>query len=99
MGPHDIENREFGSDAKSRKELAREGYEIDGQVYSMTFKVVPKTGVDTGIESVREILSKCVFDEEKCAEGITHLEGYRKSGMTSAAAGKINHFTIRISRL
>ncbi|CNI33036.1 Terminase large subunit [Yersinia mollaretii] len=77
-GPHDIENREFGSDAKSRKELAREGYEIDGQVYSMTFKVVPKTGVDTGIESVREILPKCVFDEEKCAEGITHLEGYRK---------------------
>ena len=77
-GPHDIENREFGSDAKSRKELAREGYEIDGQVYSMTFKVVPKTGVDTGIESVREILPKCVFDDEKCAEGITHLEGYRK---------------------
>ena len=77
-GPHDIENREFGSDAKSRKELAREGYEIEGQTYSMTFKVVPKTGVDTGIESVREILPKCVFDEEKCAEGITHLEGYRK---------------------
>ncbi len=77
-GPHDIENREFGSDAKSRKELAREGYEIDGQIYSMIFKVVPKTGVDTGIESVREILPKCVFDDEKCAEGITHLEGYRK---------------------
>ncbi|MGP2409835.1 terminase [Yersinia sp. 2553 StPb PI] len=77
-GPHDIENREFGSDAKSRKELAREGYEIDGKIYSMTFKVVPKTGVDTGIESVREILPKCVFDDEKCAEGITHLEGYRK---------------------
>jgi len=77
-GPHDIENREFGSDAKSRKELAREGYEIDGQVYSMTFKVVPRTGIDTGIESVREILSKCVFDEEKSSEGITHLEGYRK---------------------
>lgn len=77
-GPHDIENREFGSDAKSRKELAREGYEIDGQVYSMTFKVVPKTGVDTGIESVREILSRCVFDDDKCAVGITHLEGYRK---------------------
>lgn len=77
-GPHDIENREFGSDAKSRKELAREGYEIDGQIYSMTFKVVPKTGVDTGIESVREVLPKCVFDEEKCAEGISHLEAYRK---------------------
>lgn len=77
-GPHDIENREFSADAKSRKELAQEGYEIDGQVYSMTFNVVPKTGVDTGIESVREILPSCVFDEEKCAEGISHLEGYRK---------------------
>lgn len=77
-GPHDIQNREFGADAKSRKELAQEGYEIDGQAYSMTFNVVPKTGVDTGIESVREILPSCVFDEEKCSEGISHLEGYRK---------------------
>nr|DAZ31436.1 MAG TPA: large terminase [Caudoviricetes sp.] len=77
-GPHDIDNREFGSDAKSRRELAREGYEIDGQMYTMTFKVVPKVGVDTGIESVREILPRCVFDEDKCSEGISHLEGYRK---------------------
>ncbi len=77
-GPHDIENREFAADAKSRKELAREGYEIDGRVYSMNFRVVPKAGIDTGIESVREILKSCVFDEEKCAVGISHLEGYRK---------------------
>ncbi|MCG7388761.1 terminase [Pantoea sp. ACRSB] len=77
-GPHDIENREFGSDAKSRKELAKEGYEIDGKRYSMIFKVVPKVGVDTGIESVREILPRCAFDENKCSEGISHLEGYRK---------------------
>lgn len=77
-GPHDIENREFAADAKSRKELAREGYEIDGRMYSMNFRVVPKAGIDTGIESVREILKSCVFDEEKCAVGISHLEGYRK---------------------
>lgn len=77
-GPHDIENREFAADAKSRKELACEGYEIDGQMYSMNFRVVPKAGIDTGIESVREILKSCVFDEEKCAVGISHLEGYRK---------------------
>ena len=77
-GPHDIEHREFAADAKSRKELAREGYEIDGRMYSMNFRVVPKAGIDTGIESVREILKSCVFDEEKCAVGISHLEGYRK---------------------
>nr|WP_154325051.1 terminase [Pantoea sp. 201603H] len=77
-GPHDIENREFGSDAKSRKELAREGYEIDGQKYSLTFHVVPKMSVDDGIEAVREILPSCAFDETKCEEGISHLEAYRK---------------------
>ncbi len=36
----------------------------------MNFRVVPKAGIDTGIESVREILKSCVFDEEKCAVGI-----------------------------
>ncbi|EML0361271.1 terminase [Providencia rettgeri] len=77
-GPHDIENREFGSDAKSRKELAREGYEIDGQVYSIRFEVVPRVSIDEGIEAVREILPLCAFDEHKCGEGIAHLEGYRK---------------------
>lgn len=77
-GPHDIENREFGSDAKSRKDIAAEGYEIDGQRYSIRFQVVPRTGVDDGIESAREILPLCVFDESKCEEGIGHLENYRK---------------------
>ena len=47
-------------------------------MYSLNFKVVPKAGIDTGIESAREILPKCVFDEEKCSEGISRLEGYRK---------------------
>lgn len=77
-GPHDIDNREFGSDAKTRRELAREGYEIDGQIYRMTFQVVPKIGVDDGIEAAREILSRCAFDDAKCEVGILHLEGYRK---------------------
>ena len=77
-GPHDIENREFGSDAKSRKDIAKEGYEIDGERYSIKFQVVPRTGVDDGIESAREILALCVFDESKCEEGIGHLENYRK---------------------
>ncbi|MBS0854957.1 MULTISPECIES: terminase [unclassified Tatumella] len=77
-GPHDIDNREFGSDAKSRKEIAREGYVIDGQKYSIRFQVVPKESVATGIESAREILKHCVFDDVKCADGILALESYRK---------------------
>ncbi|MGM7832262.1 terminase [Yersinia enterocolitica] len=76
--PHDIDNREFSGDGKTRRQLASEGYEVDGETYSIEFNVVPKLSIDSGIESTREILPLCVFDEEKCAEGITHLEGYRK---------------------
>ncbi|MBD1602089.1 terminase [Pseudomonas typographi] len=77
-GPHDIDNREFGSDGKTRRELAKEGYEIDGQRYSLKFNVVPKLGIDEGIEQVREVLPSCAFDESKCEEGIAALESYRK---------------------
>ncbi|MAB96939.1 MAG: terminase [Pseudomonadaceae bacterium] len=77
-GPHDIDNREFGSDGKTRREIAKEGYEIDGSKYSIKFQVVPKLGVDEGIEHVRELLSRCAFDDEKCEEGIACLENYRK---------------------
>lgn len=77
-GPHDMQNKEFGSDAKSRYDLAKEGYEIDGKTYSINFNIIPRSGVDDGIEAVREILPYCAFDESKCEEGISHLENYRK---------------------
>jgi phage terminase large subunit len=51
---------------------------IDGEKYSIRFQVVPRTGVDDGIESAREILPLCVFDESKCEKGISYLENYRK---------------------
>jgi hypothetical protein len=78
-GPHDIENRVFAQGAKSTKQLAEEGYVIDGEVYSLAFEVVPKGSIDTGIELVRELLGRCVFDEETCEGGITHLENYRRA--------------------
>lgn len=77
-GPHDIDNREFGSDGKTRRELAKAGYEIDGRNYSLRFEVVPKLGVDEGIEQVREILPMCAFDNSKAEQGVLCLENYRK---------------------
>lgn len=77
--PHDIDNRELSGDGKSRKQIAKEGYEIDGEKYSINFKVVPKLSVDDGIESVREILPLCAFDSSRCEQGIAHLESYRKA--------------------
>ncbi|WP_312800323.1 terminase [Pseudomonas sp.] len=77
-GPHDIDNREFAGDGRSRRQLAADGYEIDGKKYSIRFNVVPRLGVDEGIELVREVLPRCAFDESKCETGINCLENYRK---------------------
>ena len=77
--PHDIDNRELSGDGKSRKQIAKEGYEIDGEKYSISFKVAPKNSVDDGIESVRELLPICAFDSDRCAQGIASLEAYRKA--------------------
>lgn len=84
--PHDIRNREMGSDAKSRLELAAEGYDIDGEIYAIDFQVVPRISAkNDAIELVREILPFCEFDEERCDQGsedkpsgLSMLEKYRK---------------------
>lgn len=78
FAPHDIDNRSFEMGAQTRKQLAAKGFMIDGQHYSLIFHVVPKKGIDDGIEDARRLLDRCVFDEDKCAEGIAHLENYRK---------------------
>ena len=78
FAPHDIDNREFGSEARTRKELARTGFEIDGKRVSISFQVVPKKSIDDGIEDARRLLDVCVFDAKKCEAGIKALESYRK---------------------
>ncbi len=86
--PHDIDNREFGSDAKSRKDIAYDGWEIDGKNYHIDFIVVPKSSAEDGIEAARAILDNCVFDvtiqhntvsiNNKNVSGLDCLESYRK---------------------
>lgn len=77
-GPHDIDNREFGSRAMSRKQIAANGFEIDGKTYRINFNIVPKKTIDAGIEDARRLLARCVFDEKRCEAGIKALESYRK---------------------
>lgn len=76
--PHDMKNRSLATDAKSLLDVAKEGYMIDGETYSVTFEVVQSIGLIDGIEQTREILAYCEFDEHKCEQGISHLENYRK---------------------
>ena len=76
--PHDIENRDFSGRGRSRKDIALDGFEIEGKIYSIRFEVVERLGVETGINHVRTILNRCVFDKDKCEQGIKCLENYRK---------------------
>ena len=76
--PHDIDNRDFSGKGKTRREMAREGFMIDGKKYSLVFEKVAKLSIEDGINYVRKMLERCVFDEDKCKRGIACLESYRK---------------------
>ena len=70
VAPHDIRVRELNT-GRSRLETAA-GLGIG-------FEVAPMLPLADGIEAVRNALPRCVFDEERCAEGIRGLEHYRKA--------------------
>ena len=73
-----MDNREWGSNGRTRKEIARSGVEYKGKEYKANFKIVPKLRVDDGISLVRQLLPRCIFDETPCHSGIVALENYRK---------------------
>lgn len=67
--PHDMQQREFTSGI-DRLTTAREmGYPM---------AVVPKAGIDEGIQAVRSLLPHCSFDEKECKRGVDCLDFYRK---------------------
>lgn len=69
VSPFDIENPEMGTGMTRFDTAAGLG---------LKFIVAPKLKVDEGIEAVRQILPRCLFDEEKCQYGIDALRSYRK---------------------
>lgn len=69
--PHDIDNREWTSDARKRIEVAEE--------LGIAFQVVPRiTHKEDAIEAGRNFLNSCWIDEKRCARGIQCLDNYRK---------------------
>ena len=70
--PHDGAHRQQGvNSVKRRMDLASE--------VGLQWTIVPRSSdLLTDIEQVRRHLSKCWFDEARCAKGIEHLERYRK---------------------
>lgn len=68
--PHDIEVRELTTGV-SRRETAKK--------LGINFETVKRpTKKEDGIDAIRNILSRCWFDEEKCKRGIGALKGYQK---------------------
>ncbi len=68
--PHDIEVRELGNEAKSRKQAALE--------LGIRFETVKRHPVDVGIDEVRMMLPTTYIDEVKCSELTKALQEYRK---------------------
>lgn len=70
--PHDAGSRDVAS-MVSYAEVLRPI--LNGHIIVLTTQECAKL---PGIQMVRTILGRCVFDEEKCSKGIKHLEAYRK---------------------
>ncbi len=69
FGPHDIAVMELGSGI-TRIEKARQ--------LGINFTVVPKVGIEDGIEAVRSALSKIWIDQKECKALLNALENYRQ---------------------
>lgn len=71
----------FPHDAKKRDQGAKTTYldhlrpVLEGKFVVLELEECDKFD---GIQTVRSMLSRCVFDEEKCSKGIKHLESYKK---------------------
>lgn len=70
IGPHDLGVREWGADGKTRLESAL--------AKGIRFELASKLPVADGIESARNILPMCWFDEAMCDTGLKRLQAYRK---------------------
>ena len=69
--PHDVKQRDISADGRDRKAIAE-------SVGIRPITVAPKLDVNTGIDSARNLLKTCYFDEERTDELFSALSKYRK---------------------
>jgi hypothetical protein len=74
--PHDAEHKRLGVEPDRNRSIK----EMLASLFpGQRFVTVPRiTEILTGIQAVRNVFPSCYFDEEGCAEGLRHLENYRK---------------------
>ena len=69
--PHDMKQAEFGT-GKSALEQAY------GIFPNIKVEIVPKLGIQDGINAARIMLPRCHFDAEKCEMGLKALQSYHR---------------------
>lgn len=70
IGPHDSNQHEY-STGLTRKEVA---YDLGMRQW----EAAPKLDLLEGIDAVRNILPRCYFDKQNCADGVKLMRQYRK---------------------
>lgn len=71
--PHDAENKTLVSGGKSVRSI------LEGLLPGHKFEVVPRTeNLVSAINQTRGVIPVCWFDEDKCADGVSALESYRR---------------------
>ena len=78
--PHDIEARDFSSDGRTRLAMA-ESFGLRPAV------VVPRGDVADGIQAVRTMMPRFLFDAEKCYEGLRPSRRIDAPGMRRRRPG------------
>jgi hypothetical protein len=70
--PHDIMVRELGNKGRTRLEVVE-------QLFGRQFcTVMKKDSIEDGINATKMFLSKCWFDDKKCARGVEALKAYER---------------------
>lgn len=70
-GPHDLDNRDWAHESKTRKDVAAS--------LGVKFEVVPRVRVkDDAIEAGRRLIGTSWFDAAHCGVGVSRIENYRK---------------------
>jgi len=73
--PHDMMVRELGADDAEDKTRLRTLQKLwPGQ----NMIVVPKLGLEDGINATRRFLATCFFDKDRCKQGIDGLDNYQR---------------------
>lgn len=66
--PHDIGVQDWSTDVSRMETAARLGIQ---------FIQTPKLAIDDGIEAVKNLIPRCLFDEERCSGGLDALWHYQ----------------------